>query len=200
MDVWQPGEFEAAILPHGQSLLARALQLTANAADAADLVQDTFERAFRKRDQLVPGTDARAWLRAILDRKFIDRWRRKRKLERKLIAGIQLIYPNGDWVDPSAHRQYTADELRSALQRLPKRLRLVYELYSLGGLAYEEIAVRLCMPRGTVGTHIARARRELRASLEGCADISVLPSKPPARALTSTADGTGARSATPGGG
>lgn len=164
-------DFETVILPYRARLLARALQLTGNSADAADLVQDTLEQAFKKLEQFLPGTNAGAWVQVILERKFIDHWRRKCKHEHRLKAAALFIYPDGETIDPPAWKQYTGDELSAAMWRLPSRLRRVYELRCVAGLSYEEIAVRLGIPRGTVGTHIWRARRELRARLEGLADV-----------------------------
>lgn len=165
-------DFEAVILPYRARLLARALQLTGNSADAADLVQDTLEQAFKKLAQFLPGTNARAWVHVILERKFIDHWRRKRKHEHQLKAAALFIYPDGEKIEPLTWQQHTADELSVAMRHLPSRLRQVYELRCVAGLSYEEIAVRLGIPRGTVGTHIWRARRELRAKLESPADIA----------------------------
>jgi len=175
--------FDQTILPLQPGLMRLALGLTRDAGEARDLVQDAFERALREWTRFTPGTNARAWLSAILSRLFIDRWRRRKREPRFVdIDGMPLAStsaPDGSrtpWTrapeqendDESVPRwaAVTESELRAAIGRLPLKLRQVFELSVTERKTYVEISQLLEIPVNTVGTRLLRARRQLRACLE----------------------------------
>jgi RNA polymerase sigma-70 factor (ECF subfamily) len=156
--------FNDLVQQHERALYALALRLCGNAADARDLVQDTFERALRHLEHFQEGTNARAWLCTILRHLFISRcrtrttWRRDdvsvEELQEQLAAPEAEPLPT--WMG------FSLEHLLAALQRLPEDFREVYRLHALEGHSYEEISARLRIPKATVGTRLIRARRKLR--------------------------------------
>src|SRR5919109_1491294 len=81
--------FEAEALPLLPGLYSAAFRLTRNAADAEDLVQETFLRAYRGFHQFEPGTNLKAWLYRILTNTFINSYR-KRQREPQVISGDEI--------------------------------------------------------------------------------------------------------------
>lgn len=176
------GGFDDAILPLQGSLMRLALSLTHDGGDARDLVQDALERALREWTRFTPGTNARAWVSAILSRLFIDRWRRRRRQPRLVdLAHIEATCagalcgggtagwgaaPDAAAVPLAPWEIVSEAELSAAIAKLPPRLRAVYDLTRTGHQSYLDISVALGVPVSTVGTRLLRARRHLRATLE----------------------------------
>lgn len=148
------------VAAHHDALYARALRLCGDADRARDLVQDTIERALRRRESFVAGTNLRAWLMTILGNRFVDVVRRDRVAREVAIDDGEVAAEA-----PTAAARVSDDELRAAVAALPRELREVVTLHALEGLGYREIAERLAMPIGTVGTRLARARGQLLAAL-----------------------------------
>jgi RNA polymerase sigma-70 factor (ECF subfamily) len=149
---------------HERALYSLALRLCGNAADARDLVQDTFERALRHLDRFQEGSNARAWLSTILRHLFISRCR-SRTCERRGEVSVEelqehLAAPESEPLP--AWSAFSLEQLHSALERLPEGFREVYQLHALEGRSYEEVSARLRIPKATVGTRLIRARRKLR--------------------------------------
>src|SRR5688572_16136561 len=80
--------FEKEALPHVHALYGAAMRLTRSPDDAADLVQETFLKAFKAFDQFEPGTNCKAWLFRILTNTFINKYRRRVK-EREILEGTE---------------------------------------------------------------------------------------------------------------
>jgi RNA polymerase sigma-70 factor, ECF subfamily len=158
------------VLEHQAPLYATALRLCGSAADARDLVQDTFERALRSSDRFQAGTNLRGWLVTILHRLFIDRCRApgRQTVEPSLVP--ELAAPEPD--EPPAWARITPERLAEALAQLPEEFQSVYRLHALEGRSYTDIASALSLPKATVGTRLIRARRKLKALLmpEGADD------------------------------
>jgi RNA polymerase sigma-70 factor (ECF subfamily) len=158
--------FEAFAAEHAPQLRLVALRLTGNPADAADLVQDAFERAFRNYDKLEPGTNPRAWVVTILHNLFIDRCRRGRREPLKVaVEDVALAAPEAANDPDPVWASLTADDLRRALGRLEPEFRDVYRMHALENRSYKEIAAQLGIPAATVGTRLLRARDKLRKIL-----------------------------------
>jgi RNA polymerase sigma-70 factor, ECF subfamily len=143
---------------------ARVLTGDINRAD--DLVQDTLARAWEKRRLWAAGTDLRAWLFTIMHNVFINQraLARREQLQVSLDAGGE-----GDeaWQIPVRATQYTRVELIELVQhvgRLPVDQREVLLLAAVEELRYEEIAVALAIPIGTVMSRLSRARAKLRSA------------------------------------
>ncbi|HEY0847215.1 MAG TPA: RNA polymerase sigma factor [Noviherbaspirillum sp.] len=146
---------------------ARALVGDRTAAD--DLVQDTLERAWSKLGLWQRGTDMRAWLFGIMHNIRINQVRKPVlptvPLEEEDIERAGATTENG---------RLDMRDLESALKLLPVEQREVLLLVALENLTYEEVAVALGIPSGTVMSRLARGREKLRAIMEGTARVSPL--------------------------
>lgn len=165
-------EFDALVGPLMKVLYNRALQLSHQSDAAADLVQETLLRAFRAFDQFQSGTNAKAWLLAILYSAFISRYR-KQKREPNLVAleeaNATLIAE--DAAAPAAldPRLWASSEVHEALSQLPREFRTVLLMVDVDDLSYEEVAAALNCPVGTVRSRLSRARRMTYAALHNFA-------------------------------
>jgi RNA polymerase sigma-70 factor (ECF subfamily) len=145
-------------------LRAVALRLCGNRADAQDLVQDVYERAFRRFEALRPDSNVRAWLTTILHNLFIDRCRAARRTPKVVPLTDALPQHEQEQQEPPAWATIPADQVREAIATLPREFRAVYELHA-AGRSYDEIAETLGLPKATVGTRLLRARRKLKTAL-----------------------------------
>lgn len=168
-------EFAQEALQHLDSMYAAALRLTRSEADADDLVQDAFLKAYRFYDHFEPGTNLRAWLLRILTNTFINKYRRTTR-ERKVLDGDEAE-PVGDGVmsraamralhdpDGDAMRALVTGEIQKALDDLPDDYRLMIVLADVEELSYKEIADIVGCPIGTVMSRLHRARKQMQAKL-----------------------------------
>ena len=162
--------FEAEALASVDSLYRTALRLTRVPADAEDLVQDTYLKAFRAVDTFEPGTNLRAWLFTILHNTARNRARDRAR---------DTVTVNSETVDQAADgpsfdrtapvptpealllRDTLTPELQSAIDELPEAFREAVWLRDVEEFAYAEIANMLNIPAGTVMSRISRGRRML---------------------------------------
>jgi len=166
-------EFERTALPQLDSLYGAALRLTRNPAEAEDLVQDVFVRAYRSWQTFKPGTSAKAWLFTILRNTFITRYHRGNRrrsarvdLEaqlRSLGPEVAVGHPTAKIPGPEAAMavRITQDRISAALDALPEDYKTAVILADLEGLSYKEIAEVMDCPIGTVMSRIYRGRRLL---------------------------------------
>lgn len=158
--------FEREALACLDSLYGTALRLTANPADAEDLVQDTYLKAFRASDQFQPGTNLKAWLFTILHNTFLNRRRRAVKepvaTETDEIERAAAALP-GDPVTPEQLllRGTLDADLQAALDSLPEAFRQAVWLRDVEEFTYAEIAAMVGVPIGTVMSRISRGRKLL---------------------------------------
>ena len=146
-----------------RNLMAKAVRLAHPSwADPDDLVQDTLERALRNLHRFEPGSNLSAWLATIMRRLIIDHHRRERFRAYLPVPDVAAPEPD-DPPDPQIAALTDPDLLEEAISRLPESFRCVLFLHATTGLPYAEIARRLALPIGTVGTRILRARRLLRS-------------------------------------
>ena len=146
------------------SLIAH--RLTATAADAADLMQDTLERATR---QGIPADvrNPRAWLATIMHNLFIDRCRsvQRQPVHEQLDENHANAVTSIAEADEPAWIHVTIDDVRRALQHIDPVFANVYKLHAFEHRSYEQIAAMLKIERVTVGTRLNRARKMLRKVL-----------------------------------
>nr|HEX4314210.1 RNA polymerase sigma factor [Kofleriaceae bacterium] len=150
-----------ALRAHEPLLQATARRLTGNAADADDLVHDTYERALRAWDRYADRGNLKAWLMTILHNQFIDRCRRAKRQATEAIADD---VPAPEPAAPPAWSAITPEQLSQALDALAEEFRAVYDLHA-AGRSYDQIAEALAIPKATVGTRLLRARKKLKDAL-----------------------------------
>ncbi len=158
------------VWPYERLLYANALRLCGNRDDARDLVQDAFERAWRKFHKLNDETRLQSWLVTILNHLFVDQYRKNRSsnehlsIDETAAESAAFEHREPEHLEPE-WAQFTMDEVRLALQRLKPEFREVYRLHVLGGCSYSDISTKLGLPHSTVGSRIWRARRKLQRLL-----------------------------------
>ena len=170
--------FASEALPHMRQVRAVATAMARNSADAEDLVQETYAKAYASFHQFRPGTNGRAWLLRILTNTFIKSyWRRQREPARVPLGSddweLARAGPDAGMVPRSAEdvalaRQPDAAVVH-ALHQLPREFRVAVYLADVEGLSYLEIAAFMDCPIGTVMSRLHRARAQLRGMLKDVA-------------------------------
>lgn len=165
--------FESDALRHAHQLYSAALRMTRNRADAEDLVQETFLKAYRGYDGFTEGTNLRAWLYRILTNTFINRYRKGRRrpreveldevedlyLYRKLAPGVSNRVARS--AEDQVFEQLKGADVRDAVDKLPNLYRMPVLLVGLEGFSYKETAAMLDIPIGTVMSRLHRGRKML---------------------------------------
>ena len=158
-------------LVHLDALYHVALRLTRNRAEAEDVVQEAFLRAFRSFDRFNPGTNCRAWLFTILRNVFLNRVRSQgREVSEAEVGGLDQVEITTDTqVERNPEEQFLQTMLHGdvdrALTTLPLAFREAVLLVDIEGLTYREVAEVLDCPIGTVMSRLSRGRALLRRSL-----------------------------------
>lgn len=159
--------FEAIAVPHMAAVHRTARRLAGRPEDAADLLQETYLRAFRTFTNFERGTNAKAWLLTILYSVFVNRYRRAR-MEPELTDPADLdarfaarVAPPADESSLAALRSAMAPEVEAALRELPDAFRMAVLLVDVEELTYEEAAAIVGCPVGTVRSRLFRGRKAL---------------------------------------
>ena len=159
------------------SLYSAALRMTRKPADAEDLVQETYLRAYRGFSGFQEGTNLKAWLYRILTNTFINRYRsQQRRPDETNLDDIEDFYLyrrlgglEGAKATRSAEDELldviTETEVREAVESLPEQFRLAVLLADVEGFSYKEIADILDVPIGTVMSRLHRGRKGLQKRL-----------------------------------
>ena len=167
--------FERDVLPLLSSLYGAALRLTRNPADAEDLVQETYLRAFRGFAGFQEGTNLKAWLYRILTNSYINVYRKKQR-EPQTVEGPDDVDEwylfdrlgarrvEGSAEDEVLDRIPDAD-VKAALESLPENFRMPVLLADVEGFSYKEIAEIMDTPIGTVMSRLHRGRKALEKAL-----------------------------------
>ncbi len=169
--------FAEQAMEYMPSLYAAALRMTRNPADAEDLVQETFLKAYRAFAGFEQGTNLKAWLYRILTNTFINAYRaKKRRPEQADVDDVEDLYlyhrlggleaaAAGRSAEEEVLDRFTDDEVKHALESLPEQFRLAVLLADVEGFSYKEIAEILDVPIGTVMSRLHRGRRALQKAL-----------------------------------
>jgi RNA polymerase sigma-70 factor (ECF subfamily) len=170
----QKARFERDALPLMPNLYSAALRMTRNPADAQDLVQEAYLRAFRGFSGFTEGTNLKAWLYRILTNTYINTYRQKKR-EPQILPEDELpewyLYDQlgGDGAVASAEttvlESIPDEDVQAALDALPEQFRMAVWLADVEGFAYREIAEILDVPIGTVMSRLHRGRKGLEKML-----------------------------------
>lgn len=173
--------FPADVMQYAPQLFSTALRMTRNRADAEDLVQETFIKAWRSFATFQEGTNLRAWLFRIMTNTFINKYnakqRRPQETELDEVEELFLFRRLGAFdqskMTQSAEDQllefFTDDEVKKAIEELPEMFRLPVLLSDVDGFSYKEMAEILDVPIGTVMSRLHRGRKMLQKLLYGYA-------------------------------
>jgi RNA polymerase sigma-70 factor (ECF subfamily) len=167
--------FEADAMQFAPQLYSAALRMTRNPADAEDVVQETFLKAYRAYDSFTEGTNLKAWLYRILTNTYINKYRKKQRRPSEVELGeLQDLYlykrlgeHSGAQVsaESEALDMFVDEDIVEALESLPENFRLPVLYADVEGFSYKEIAEILDVPIGTVMSRLHRGRKALQRKL-----------------------------------
>jgi RNA polymerase sigma-70 factor (ECF subfamily) len=151
--------------------------MTRNPADAEDLVQETYLKAYRAFNTFQEGTNLKAWLYKILTNTFINSYRsRKRRPEQTELDDVEDLYlyrrlggleaaTAGRSAEEEVLEHFTEGDVKDAIESLPEQFRMAVLLADVEGFSYKEIAEILDVPIGTVMSRLHRGRKALQKAL-----------------------------------
>ncbi len=169
--------FADQAMPLMGSLYSAALRMTRNPADAEDLVQETYLKAYRGFAGFSEGTNLKAWLYRILTNTFINTYRaKKRRPDETELDEVEDLYlyrrlggleaaTMGRSAEDELMDWFTEIEVKEALEDLPEQFRMAVLLADVEGFSYKEIAEILDIPIGTVMSRLHRGRTGLQKRL-----------------------------------
>lgn len=174
--------FAEDAMPLMDGLYSAAMRMTRNAADAEDLVQETYLKAFNAYERFEAGTNLKAWMYRILTNSYINAYRKKqRRPDESDIDDIEDLYLYrrlggaesavlGRSAEDELLEMFGEDEVKLALEDLPEHYRMPILLADVEGFAYKEIAEILDVPIGTVMSRLHRGRKQLQKRLYSFAE------------------------------
>jgi RNA polymerase sigma-70 factor, ECF subfamily len=192
--------FAELAMPYMSPLYSAALRMTRNPADAEDLVQETYLRAYRGFGGFQDGTNLKAWLYKILTNTFINSYRsKKRRPEESELDEVEDLYlyrrlggleavAVGRSAEDELMDMITDQEVKDAIEALPEQFRMAVLLADVEGFSYKEIAEILDIPIGTVMSRLHRGRKALQKRLfEFASQRGLAPDDPEAHEPTAPA-------------
>ncbi|HUR78531.1 MAG TPA: sigma-70 family RNA polymerase sigma factor [Acidimicrobiales bacterium] len=169
--------FAADATPFMAAIYGAALRMTRNSADAEDLVQEAYLRAYRGYENFQEGTNLKAWLFRILTNTYINIYRAKQRRPESVdleegedfflynrVGGLEAAMANRTTEDTVLER-ITDEEVKGAVEALPENFRIPVLLADVEGFSYKEIADIMDVPIGTVMSRLHRGRRALQKAL-----------------------------------
>ncbi len=169
--------FSEQAMPLMDSLYGAAMRMTRNKADAEDLVQETYLKAYRGFGGFEQGTNLKAWLYRILTNTYINIYRKKqRRPDETDLAEVEDLYlyrrlggleaaTAGRSAEEELLDLFAESEVKEAMESLPDNFRIAVLLADVEGFAYKEIAEILDIPIGTVMSRLHRGRKALQKEL-----------------------------------
>lgn len=167
--------FEAEAMQYVDQLYAAALRMARNRADAEDLVQEAYLKAFAAFHQYTPGTNLKAWLYRILTNTYINVYRKRQREPQQAnsdtVEDWQLAAASSHDSRglPSAENEALArlpdSDIKEALASIPEDFRMAVYYSDVEGFSYKEIAEIMDIPLGTVMSRLHRGRKLLRDRL-----------------------------------
>ena len=160
-------EFSNMVQQVAQSLRPAAMNLTRDADDAKDLVQETLLKALNNRDKFKAGTNIKAWLYTIMRNTFINNYNKVIKRSSNIDSAEYLQYLNTDEnyiTQNKGAATFVMNDINEAIANLSEDHRTPFMMYYVG-FKYLEIAEKLQIPIGTVKTRIHVARQLLKKQL-----------------------------------
>jgi len=166
--------FEAVAVPLMKTVYNRALILARRPDVAADLVQESYLRAFRTFDNFIAGSNAKAWLLTILYSVFVNRYRKQRREPEAIsLEEADHVYPDLmateetlEWRTVLDPKWWASGDVNTALSRLPETFRTILLMIEVDDFTYEEAAAALQCPVGTVRSRLWRARKMIYTELQ----------------------------------
>jgi RNA polymerase sigma-70 factor (ECF subfamily) len=182
--------FAEQAMPFMDGLFGAAMRMTRNRADAEDLVQDAYLRAYRGFGGFEQGTNLKAWLYRILTNAFINSYRAKQRRPDEAdfdeVEDLYLYRRLGGLEAARAPRSaedelmdwFSEAEVKQAVDDLPENFRMAVLLADVEGFSYKEIAEILDIPIGTVMSRLHRGRKALEKALYEYAITHGLANRP----------------------
>jgi RNA polymerase sigma-70 factor (ECF subfamily) len=165
--------FERDAMQYARQLYSAAMRMTRNPADAEDLVQETFLKAYRAYHTFEEGTNLKAWLYRILTNTYINSYRAKqRRPEESDLDDVEDLYlyrrlggleaaRTGRSAEDELMDLFNEAEVKDAVDALPEAFRMAVLLADVEGFSYKEIAEIMDIPIGTVMSRLHRGRKQL---------------------------------------
>jgi len=169
--------YEQDAMQYARQLYSAAMRMTRNPADAEDLVQETFLKAYRAYHTFEEGTNLKAWLYRILTNTYINKYRKDSRRPSEVDLGSVedlYLYRNIGSEESAEAARTTEDrvldglveaDIKKAVEDLPENFRLPVLLADLEGFSYKEISDILDIPIGTVMSRLHRGRKAMQKSL-----------------------------------
>ena len=180
-------EFETFMRNYQDMVFSTAMRLLANQAEAEDVAQDVFLKAYERFGELHGSKTAGGWLKTVatnLSLNHLSRYRSRWSFFSDLLGKgreegeeAEIEFPASDDVEENLARSERRELVEQALQTLPTAQRVPLVLFHIEGLQYDEIAAKLGVSMGKVKTDIFRARESLRRKLRLTLGDGGLPGK-----------------------